>query len=109
MNNLIGYKVVRKRTLQSATRNIGSIKYKTNDWVYPEKDCGPLCVFKDKKNAINFMGESFGDFYSIYECLYEPSKEKYVYYKKIIQGGLSILPTGTALANRVKLTKKEKI
>ena len=110
MKTLIGYKVVKKKSLISSTIYIHRIKYRINKWVKPLKNCGPLCVFKTKEDALNFVGTACLDFYSIYECLYEPSEEKGVYVEgwKEFKKTLRVLPKGTALANRVKLIKKEK-
>ena len=110
MKTLIGYKVVKKKSLISSTIFIHRVKYRINEWVKPLKKCGPLCVFETKMDAFNFVDNILLDFYSIYKCLYEPSEEKGAYVKgyKEFKKTLNILSKGTVLANRVKLIKKEK-
>lgn len=103
LKTLIGYKVLYNRSMFSPLGLNGMVEYKINEWVSPNKDCGPLCVFNNIQDAINFMGESF-DSFRIYECLYEPSEEKHIYFGlKEIGKSLYRLPKGTVLASRVKL------
>ena len=100
-----GYKVVKKRSLISCVivgKNIAR-QYKINKWVKPTKGNGPLCVFNTIEDARNFAW----DFHTIYECLYERSKERTVYVSNSSEGrSLFLLPTGTILATKVKLIRR---
>ena len=104
----MGYKVVKRYTLKSAIINfdgqIGTVRYKINEWVKPRKGCGPLCVFSYNgiDNAKLFAG--FSD--SIYVCLYEQSEKSKVYTNDKRDVGLDGLPFGTILASKVKLIRR---
>ena len=112
MENIrIGYKAVLKHSLRSfAIPARVSVKYEVNTWVSPCYGCGPLCVFDTLQDALHFVGKD--DSISIYECIYEKSKQNKIYY--ISSGEFSHkrplvkLPKGTVLANKVKLVKRAK-
>ena len=104
----IGYKVVKKYTLKSAIVNfcnqIGTVRYKINEWVKPGKGCGPLCVFS--YNNIDSAKLFAGPRDTIYECVYKQSEELQVYTKDRRGTDLVGLPYGTRLAYRVKLIRR---
>ena len=102
-----GYKVVTKRTLMSYLDfTLGSVKYKIHKWAKPIKGNGPLCVFNTIEDAEIFNHQMLA---SIYECFYEESELKTVYYhtayNEIRRTTLGNLPKGTLLATKVQLIR----
>ena len=103
-----GYKVVIKRTLMSCNMLtlFGGIKYKVNKWVKPIEGNGPLCVFNSIEDAEDLNYHMLD---SIYECLYEESKENTIYIvtnNEISSKKLENLPRGTVLATKGKLIRR---
>ena len=109
-----GWKVVDR------TRGMGSwsclfefrnVFYLMNEWVKPQKGCGPLCVFETKLDALRFLGIKQSDSYMIkryvFPCLYYESKKKFPHDENK-WCGVSVLPPGTVLASRVMLIKSTK-
>ena len=103
-----GYKVVIKKALLSwnVLINGGGVKYKINKWTKPIKGNGPLCVFNTIEDAEDL---NYYMLDSIYECLYEESKENTIYIatnNEISNKKLENLPRGTVLATKVKLLRR---
>ena len=103
-----GFKVVKKRSLTSAviSGKDCALKYKVNKWVKPIEGNGPLCVFNSIEDAEDLNYHMLD---SIYECLYEESKENTIYIatnNEISNKKLENLPRGTVLATKVKLLRR---
>jgi len=118
-----GYKVVRvtRTGARSAVDSIyGVVQYTTEGWTEPGKDCGPLCAFDSKDHAEGFMGghRMFTN-YHVVEIEYEPSDLDRVWrkididdrsgrldpsYRPTSMTQLAILPEGTVLASRIRVT-----
>ena len=102
----IGYKVVLlvDKNLLSIRipTNSGTILYKRNQWAEPEKDCGPLSVFKRLKYALKFS-KSLSSHYALYEiwkCEYVKSDFKKFWNKF---DSVETVPEGTDFADKVKI------
>lgn len=81
----------------------------------PPHGWGPFCVFEDlgsfwdAYNKYNWIGEHV----VLFECEYEPSVEKSIWYtinrglkpERLLEKQLKDLPRGTVLANSLRLTK----
>lgn len=90
-------------------------KYKENEWVGRMENYGPLAVFDSLKSACDFISKDIGHMYrntKIYTCHIKPSSESDLYYPRLLGGvvcsyayrGKDLpLPTGTVLADKVKL------
>jgi hypothetical protein len=92
----------------AADDNPGNISYKINRFSKPKRNCGPLAVFKTYDDAIAFMwADCHANDSGVAPCLY-----------KVYSGNRHFLwtpgqfkkdlPSGTALASCVKLTRKPK-
>jgi hypothetical protein len=116
---LQGYKVVRvvgdkRMSIIIYGRYPRSIvEYKVNEWVYPRRKCGPLCVFSDSSEAYLFMINQADSFKfgegELYLCEYVPSPELAVWtpskanYPYPTTMPMLLLPYTTKLAKKVKL------
>ncbi len=88
-------------------------KYVLGKWVKPHKHCGPLAVFENYTDLINFKLEYQFDMGAtrIFVCEIKKSKSKKMWYTN--SGGLNeihnfMFPNGTILAGSVKLIKEVK-
>ena len=119
-----GYKVV-SRTLKSAIVSACSgshntrytVQYIENEWVQPHNSDMPLMVFRDRQAAIDFARMDVLDG-KVFECEYVKSKKKWGWCFDEIKTVLKskrekkkmvfkrALPTGTILADKVKLTRQ---
>jgi hypothetical protein len=81
----------------------------------PPQGWGPFCVFQDIYNfkaAFEIYNWAAGNI-MLFECEYEPSMEKSIWYcinggrrpEKLLEKQLKDLPPGTALSSALKLTK----
>jgi len=110
------YKVVlanrRAGKYYSCCKIYGRVEYIPKKWVTPLPGNGPLCCFKNKQLAADFMAEHIAlaapgreKLVEIWECEIVQSKDCYAW-----TGGLKIhvesFPEGTILADKVKLIKK---
>ena len=98
-----GYKVLtRKRRSCIVGHGQGGLVYPIGEPVIPINGYGPLCVFKDKKNAKNFVVWCMAlEFTSLLVmCEYEPSRRRNVW-QPHHRYQLRDLPQGTALATTV--------
>jgi len=110
-----GYKIVNQHLHQYQSLLGGNtsslVEYKIGEFVRRRPKCGPLAVFKSKHDVREFM-RNFGWLSSpVFKVEYEPSKQKQLW-KVLSYGNKSYydnLPTGTALANAVKLIKEVKV
>ena len=94
-----GWKIIRDGGSYCRAR-ARTVKYSAERCTKPRKRMGPLCVFGDLRSAQLFnIRFSSGD---IKECLYVPSKLKYIWDGHSSNHILD-LPPGTVLANRVRL------
>lgn len=106
-----GYKVVHvsnDNVLRSAVVIYGSVDYKVGEFVFPLILNGPLCVFGDVCNAINYVSDHIN--FKVYECEYEPSDDISVWREltdsKVTHTPLAGLYENTILAKSVKLVKE---
>ena len=89
---------------------IKTVQYKINEKVYPNKRCGPLCVFLTIDHAESFLAwnctiEKLHSI-KIFECEFERSLEEHVWFFIDMDRIVRDRPTfRTVLANWVKLTK----
>ncbi len=90
-------------------------RYLTNKWVFPNENCGALCVFDTEENARKFQND-MKDIYGRYEynsklfrCLYVPT------YMDVFSPSwnnireiehLNTIPEGTVKASAVKLLEE---
>lgn len=86
--------------------DVGYVHYKINTWVYPAEYCGPLCVFKKKKDAKNFWSINI----LLYKCKYKKSKQRayrpYMDFENEREYITDHPPTGTIFADKVKITRR---
>lgn len=92
------------------------VEYKIGVKTVPKEGCGPLAVFSDLIRAMEFERSTFVQipmeflqFYNmeLYECEYEPSKEKKMWeYWNGMKLECGVLPPSTILADSVTLIKK---
>lgn len=100
-------------------RSNAIIKYPIGEPAYPAEGCGPLAVFKSKKDAKRWQGYLSEPHTEIWECEYEPSYASYLRDGPLCNQNLSnydegktkalhirLLPWGSALAKWVKLIRK---
>ena len=107
-----GFKVVHRTEfgeLHSAVPLHGApVQYAHGLVTYPPKDCGPLCVFGELESARFYMQYTKqymkGWSFEMWECQYTPAKENKVWVDNMVST-LNDLPTGTRLADAVKLAK----
>ena len=116
---MIGYKIVKiidDRYYSVFVDTPDRVEYILNQAVYPAANNGPLTVFSKKKYAINWV-DSWGDFLdiepSLFKCEYElnNTSQLFLMSKSPVTGfsmttDKSYCPTGTVLANWVKLTRQ---
>lgn len=108
-----GWKVINKETRRSCTytdRN-KPVHYKKNKVVGRPNFCGPLAVFKTKKEARNFIYTN-GKFFlpmCVVKCLYIESKHREIWERSNRFSSIwdrfiheERLPEGTILAEKVK-------
>lgn len=72
------------------------------------KFCGPITVFRTQRHARKFMGK-IGWTLVLFSCEFEPSEDNEVWSNEneyARRHPLSALPTGTRLADSVKLIKR---
>lgn len=109
----IGYKLLDDMRSIVIEEDEGGVLYKINEWVEPHDKCGPLCLFKSLKDAKE--NQRFHN--KIYQCEYEPSKEKIVWidekYLEYNDEGndecvLECLYKNTILAKRIKILEEVK-
>ena len=101
------------RRLESITSVISKVEYKKNEWIRPNKGCGPLCVFNDQELARKFLSYYFSGERSairVFKCKIKKSKASKIWgtnaiNKKSIRP-LMELPAGTVLARQVMLTEE---
>ena len=93
-------------SLFSAFANGKSVTYKVGAWINRPKNCGPLAVFKNLKNAKRFMERNDRHFLNryFYKCKYKKSKDKYLWNDEGEQ--LHMVPKGTRFADKVLLIKQ---
>jgi hypothetical protein len=83
----------------------GGVTYNKKEYVVPQKDCGPLCVFTNKHDAeawvLEFLYNAAINKRLIVPCFYKPSN-RYIVRNKV-RGAThkNSLPPGTALADVV--------
>ena len=116
MNQILnGYKVVRenaeKGKLVSASVGLKLVTYGIGENAKPRTFCGPLTVFTDKSCVNGFIASlNKAHKYRVFECTYVPTDVKMVHRLTVTEGlksrDLCELPTGTALAKSVYLTKE---
>lgn len=93
------------------------IQYKLNEWVKPNKNCGPIAVFESAKHIHEFLpyykhGSSRSS--RIFLCEIKPSKKRTLWicgtstHNKIVSRK-DFFPKGTILADAVKLIKEIQI
>jgi hypothetical protein len=117
-----GYKVVRvmssgvdpgKKVMKSLYRlgvHEGAVEFTANKWTNPLEGCGPLTVLNSRK-AAQLLAQAKGEV-KVFRCDYEPSRSAKVWVpwhrctvKDLEKLNPFLLPGGTALADRVRLTK----
>lgn len=89
------------------------VEYKIDEFVYPDKYCGPLAVFPTRKHAVDFLVFNCEDRWG------RISSEYVVYECEIIQSDRHTLhccgmqydnvPIGTVFADAVKITKEVRL
>lgn len=107
----IGYKALSIHRPLMSWSSPHRIQYKPRGWTYPQKDDGPLAVFKTEQAAVDFIiKHSFTDdpHNLIYKCKYVRSEHKHLWIT--LPGGrksiyLDKLPKDTILADKVRLIK----
>ena len=105
----IGYKIVRFPQLTSciATWEDVVVYYPLWEWVAPQLNRGPLCVFRTLQDAqrwcctVSFLPKNL----RIFKCYFEESDETSIW-GVTAKIELDRLPHGTALADRVKLIER---
>ena len=113
------YKIVDENLNSLYSNLLGSIsiKYKKKEWVKPNYEIAPICVFKNKESVENFLIRNPNvKYYNIFECAIEKSDREW---RRFV--GLSEIqsyidksrndfwmgkwPHGTVLADRVMLIR----
>lgn len=105
----IGYKIVRlpQHTGCIATWERVVVYYSLWEWVEPQPNRGPMCVFRTLEDAqrwcctVSFLPKNL----RIFKCYFEESDETSIW-GQTIKTELDLLPHGTALADRVKLIEE---
>jgi hypothetical protein len=129
-----GYKVVRvmfswvdpgKKVMKSLYRlgvHEGAVEFTANKWTNPLEGCGPLTVLNSRKAAQmmakyiigpGLLAQAKGEV-KVFRCDYEPSRsaEVWVPWHRCTVKDLeklnpfTLLPGGTSLAQRVRITKE---
>jgi hypothetical protein len=96
----VGWKVItRRRTSCVVNGTSASKRYLKGKQVFPNKNCGPLCVFTKKNSAKWFSAPRDGE--TVVKCKYTPSKEKSVWNTMNARYSLRVLPHDTTLADSV--------
>lgn len=105
----IGYKVVSFPQLTSciATWEDVVVYYPLWEWVAPQLNRGPLCVFRTLEDAQRWYGREklLPRNRRIFKCYFEESDEASIW-GVTAKIELDRLPHGTALADRVKLIER---
>ena len=101
-----GWKVVHKddksgKMYSAIASNL--VEYRFNEITRPRKGCGPLAVYKTRRQARQFI---FGNM--VVRCQYIPSKHTCIWNRRPGHRELSTLPDGTVLADAVRLVRKGK-
>lgn len=91
------------RSSHRTTVGGGETLYRHGMRTVPNVGCGPLCVFTNLQDAVNFTKTWSGR--KIFPCAYIPSKAKYAYYKNYTTS-IEKMPKGKALADEVILLGK---
>jgi hypothetical protein len=102
-----GYKVVYGRDSSEFSSSffiLPEVKYRYNKFTHRPKGWGPLCVFTTLKSAKHYRDQGT-DLHHVIACEYVPSRAKSVWCRLKPGVPLSLLPAGTALANKVKLRR----
>jgi hypothetical protein len=121
-----GYKVVRlnaeEQKLSFSSYSCAEVRYCENEWASPRRGCGPLAVFDNITNALNFIEYQLVPWKTlkIYKCKYVASNEKSLWFTwpgppamPICPRSLSwhrfrSFPEGTVLADKVMITEEVK-
>lgn len=103
MKTKIGYKVCDDQ-MHSVLAYVNPVEYKLQEFIKPQKRCGPLCVFNDIEFALSFAS---GTTSRVFECEYIPSKKSKVWDDRRKED-LTWLPLNTVLASAVKLLEEIK-
>lgn len=102
-----GYKIVKRDTLNSYIEDGGSaINYIFNEFVYPHEGCGPLAVFKNLEDAVDFW--ELDSYACIYECEFVESIKKMLWFplvNGVIHYKTCEFPDGTYFADSVKILR----
>ena len=110
---VIGYKVVRidNGELVSAFNDGYIRKYSVGEWTKPRDNDGPLALFKEKKQAVDFfhIHSSCYNKHLIYKCEYEESDDNTLWC--CTPDGMKIyiyfnIPNNTIFADKIKLIEK---
>lgn len=114
----IGYKLVRTRPTRISLfddQRLSScfitskyeVIYELDRWVKPQRNCGPLSVFESVETAMTFMKDFFGlhDNLQVWKCEYTRSHYTKVW-TPFRRNPFRQFPTGTILADEVKLIEK---
>lgn len=108
------YKVVRRvgSSLVSLSMSHGRVEFPVGVDVYPRIHCGPLCCTDTLENANTIVKDSLTSDIEVWKCLAAKSVINTVYFdttptkKEILGTSISSLPTGTVLADVVKITER---
>ena len=109
-----GWKVVyqQKRTARChedgffSINSLARVKYVANIWTAPDADCGPLCVFDTRDDAVAWMNRVYHNSSKsiwMFPCEYTPSHKTRVWDTIGFGDSLSDLPQGTRLATRIRI------
>jgi hypothetical protein len=108
----IGYKILDEMGSIIVGFEQGGILYKINEWIKPNKNCGPLCLFKTFEEAEKYKGWFKR---KIYLCEYEPSDDLKVWVDKNYDNNdynpfceLDCLYKNTKLAKKIKILEEVK-
>jgi len=111
-----GFKICRynnRKEYTSAFHSGKITKYKLNEWIERESDCGSLAVFDTLLHVKRFLGCEYpinNAPYHVFQCEYEESKVKKIYYTNRYGDKITLslvqVPEGTIFADRVKLIKE---
>jgi len=106
-----GYKIVDNYLSSIAAPGGGSISYTIGEQTVPLEHCGPLAVFRELDDALDFLVKSYHGLLKlvhIFECEYEESSRTYLWIGD--RGGVfqsrKGLPRGTRLAESVTLLEE---
>ena len=98
MEKKIGYKVLNMLNRTSCVVHTERVTYKKGIKAVPNKRCGPLCIFRTHRDAIDFYVSTIQ---IIVKCEYEESNKGVVWFANGDNRDLAMLPHGTILAASV--------